>query len=186
MVPPDLSSLTRRERECLRLVKRGLESKEIARELGLSHRTVDAYIDTARRRLNAGSRRQAAELLASHEASEAIPYRILPEPSTLSVSTEAGTDEPSSTQRQGPGGEHDEPSAMLLRDHQAVFLHMPLERGVPLPFRTERRPVNDLGVGELLGVTAALAGGLATVATLSVIALILLMRFLERMVQVGG
>ncbi|MBU3076431.1 helix-turn-helix domain-containing protein [Sphingomonas quercus] len=183
---PEVSSLTRRERECLQLVRRGLESKEIARELGLSHRTVDAYIDNARRRLKATSRRHAAELLAAFEGDQAIPYRILPEPQTLPAAPLAGADGASSTQRQGLEDEPDVSDAMLLKEPSAVFHHLPLTRGFPLPFRTDRRPVNDLGTGELLGVTAVLAGGLAMSATLSVIALVLLMHFLERIVLVGG
>lgn len=57
--------LTPRERECLSLVARHLGSKEIARELGISPHTVDGYLDEARRKLGAATRRDAARRLAA-------------------------------------------------------------------------------------------------------------------------
>lgn len=51
--------LTRRQRECLSLVRKGLTSLQIAAELGMSHRTVNQYIGDACRRLGARNRTQA-------------------------------------------------------------------------------------------------------------------------------
>ncbi|WP_164096634.1 helix-turn-helix domain-containing protein, partial [Serratia marcescens] len=59
--------LTARERDCLRLVARGMSSKEIALALGLSPLTVDGYLKEAVRTLGVSSRREAARILAAHE-----------------------------------------------------------------------------------------------------------------------
>lgn len=52
--------LTPREREILRLIAAHLQSKEIARELNLSPKTVEMHVLSARRRLSGLSRRDAA------------------------------------------------------------------------------------------------------------------------------
>jgi DNA-binding CsgD family transcriptional regulator len=52
--------LTPREREILRLIAAHLQSKEIARALGLSPKTVEMHVLSARRRLSGLSRRDAA------------------------------------------------------------------------------------------------------------------------------
>ena len=48
--------LTERQKACMALVRQGLSSKQIARELGISHRTVDRHVATALERLGAPSR----------------------------------------------------------------------------------------------------------------------------------
>ena len=53
------------QRDCLRLVLAHLNSKEIARELGVSPHTVDQRLRTAMRILNAQSRFEAARIFAS-------------------------------------------------------------------------------------------------------------------------
>ncbi len=62
------ASLSDRQRLCLRLIGRGLTSKEIALETGLTPQTVDTYIKSAMAKLNASSRREAARALQGHEA----------------------------------------------------------------------------------------------------------------------
>ena len=52
-----LATLTPRERQCLMGVARHLQSKEIARELGLEARTVDKHIERAMKKLGAANRR---------------------------------------------------------------------------------------------------------------------------------
>lgn len=52
-------TLSARERECLLASARGLASADIAREFGLSARTVDSHIANARHKLNARSRAEA-------------------------------------------------------------------------------------------------------------------------------
>jgi DNA-binding NarL/FixJ family response regulator len=56
-------SLSPREREILLLVGEGLTSSEIAERLGVVPSTVDSIADGARRKLETGTRRQAASLL---------------------------------------------------------------------------------------------------------------------------
>ncbi|MCA0978367.1 helix-turn-helix transcriptional regulator [Qipengyuania flava] len=46
LAPPDFT-LTRRQMDCMKLVRNGLTSKQIARELGISPRTVDQHIAAA-------------------------------------------------------------------------------------------------------------------------------------------
>ena len=59
----ELKQLTARERQCLVGVAQHRQSKEIARDLGISSKTVDKHIETACKRLGVASRRDAALLL---------------------------------------------------------------------------------------------------------------------------
>ncbi|WP_416235182.1 response regulator transcription factor [Nitrospirillum sp. BR 11163] len=61
MTAPALTHpLTPREAECLRLLARGESSKQIAHTLGLSSRSVDAYLGRARKKLGARNSTHAA------------------------------------------------------------------------------------------------------------------------------
>lgn len=62
--PVDL--LTQRERDCLGLVATHLKSKEIGKELGLSHHTVNQHIASAVKRLKVANRYKAAALYADY------------------------------------------------------------------------------------------------------------------------
>jgi DNA-binding CsgD family transcriptional regulator len=62
--------LTPREREILRLIAGHLQSKEIARELGLSPKTVEMHVLSARRRLSGMSRRDAALAFVAWEGAD--------------------------------------------------------------------------------------------------------------------
>jgi len=55
-------TLTERERQCLRLVFDRLRPKEIGRELGISHHTVNGHLQQAMRKLGATSSIEAARL----------------------------------------------------------------------------------------------------------------------------
>ena len=55
-------TLTERERQCLRLVFDRLRPKEIGRELGISHHTVNGHLQQAMRKLGATSSLEAARL----------------------------------------------------------------------------------------------------------------------------
>lgn len=66
------AKLNQRQRECLRLVYRNLEAKEIARELGLSPHTVVEHLRDARRVLGASRSMHAARLLAEYEGDNRI------------------------------------------------------------------------------------------------------------------
>lgn len=65
----DLSrpELTEGQKACLRLVDDHHTSKEIARKLGISPFTVDQRLDSARRKLRAASRKDAAKMFAAIE-----------------------------------------------------------------------------------------------------------------------
>lgn len=64
--------LTPRERECLRLVHAHLNSKQIARELGIQPATVDRHCENAARKLNAIGRVDAALLLARQLQNDSV------------------------------------------------------------------------------------------------------------------
>lgn len=99
--PPDL---TEGQMACLRLVAQHYTSKEIARELGISHFTVDQRLDAARRKLNAPSRKDAAKIFAAfemraisqplvYEASEPLVYETLPlEPTQFDINQSSTPD----------------------------------------------------------------------------------------------
>lgn len=57
------------QKACLRLVARGMSSKEIAKALGLTPQTVDTYVKVSMARLGASNRREAARMLVAAEAS---------------------------------------------------------------------------------------------------------------------
>lgn len=61
------AKLTDGQKACLRGVLRHMSSKDIARELGISPHTVDQRLRLAMKALGAGSRVQAAFMLAKHE-----------------------------------------------------------------------------------------------------------------------
>ena len=87
-----LSRLTDREREILRLVMQGLQSKQIAKALQppLSPHTVDDHLRSAIRKLEASNRAHAAAILAEHEGI----IKIEP-PQSDSLASTATTGQPS-------------------------------------------------------------------------------------------
>ncbi len=62
--PRGASQLTAREREVLRLIAQGLPSKQIARALGITERTVKFHTTSLLRKLGADNRAQAVALAA--------------------------------------------------------------------------------------------------------------------------
>lgn len=55
---PDLDLLTMREREVLRLIARGYMYKEVAQQLGISARTVEAHVSAVLRKLQLSNRHE--------------------------------------------------------------------------------------------------------------------------------
>ena len=55
---PELDQLTPRERQVLRLIARGYAYKEIARELGISTKTVESHVSAVLRKLQLANRYQ--------------------------------------------------------------------------------------------------------------------------------
>jgi DNA-binding NarL/FixJ family response regulator len=57
-IDPDLDQLTAREREVLRLIARGYMYKEVAQQLGISARTVEAHVSAVLRKLQLSNRHE--------------------------------------------------------------------------------------------------------------------------------
>lgn len=64
--PDEASALTPRETEVLRMVAKGLSSKQIARRMDISHRTVDNHIAATLRKLQLGNRVELARYAIEH------------------------------------------------------------------------------------------------------------------------
>jgi DNA-binding CsgD family transcriptional regulator len=147
--------LSEGQRECLRMVYRHMETKEIARVLGLSPDGVTQRIKTAMRILGVDRRRDAALLLAQHEGTEPYPplvypsrdIAIAPDPSTFGPSIEGGR----------PSGS----SGEAMREEQVAFEAIPLARGPALPLPIGGARPNDVGWGRRLAWIAGITIGIA-------------------------
>ena len=71
-----IERLTDKQRECLRMVYRHMETKEIARVLGLSPDGVTQRIKSAMKTLGVDRRRDAALILAEAEGLDAYPREV--------------------------------------------------------------------------------------------------------------
>ncbi len=71
----DISHLSPMQKTCLRLVYSHLKSKDIARQLGLSPHTIESHIKSARIRLGAATRLDAARILIEHEEQTPHPQQ---------------------------------------------------------------------------------------------------------------
>lgn len=87
MTSSSLAELTDGQKQCLRLVGQHLTSKEIARKLGISHFTVDQRLDSARRKLNAHSRKDAVRIFMTMEQ-ECLSEPFVYEPSDIAAQGE--------------------------------------------------------------------------------------------------
>lgn len=154
-----VAQLTEKQRECLRLVWRHRESKEIARDLGISPHSVDGRIKTAMRALGVDDRYEAARLLAIFEGHGTdqppvyqpsdVPDRPMFTPSLSSLNADGRT--------AGP---------LVLEEAQAAYHLSPTPGPMfapPLP--TKGRPKNDLSASirlfwvVLVAIGAAIAFG---------------------------
>lgn len=106
-------SLTARQKECLRLVSRDRDAKEIARILGLSPETVRGHVKAAMARLGTNSRYEAARRLAAAEATD--PWRG--DPSWGIGST------PVPVEHLGPHPSTVDEAANVVREDRAVFVY---------------------------------------------------------------
>ena len=150
--------LTDKQRECLRLVYRHMETKEIARELGLSPDGVTQRIKSAMKTLGVDRRRDAALILAEAEGLDAYPRQVYqsrdvasaPEPATIPPPTD-GARHQSGLEGRG------------VREEQAVFAAAPPPGSqafpVPFPFRGNRP--SDLSwlrrLGWIIGIMFVIA-----------------------------
>lgn len=76
MARTGFAALSPRQRDCLRLTAEHKSSKEIARELGMTQKTVDAHIAAAITKLDAANRRHAARLFIEYD-NDLPPDKIL-------------------------------------------------------------------------------------------------------------
>lgn len=103
-----LARLTESERKCLYLVDRGLNSKEIARELGRKPNSVDTWLRSAVRKLGVRTRFQAAKLLAGAEeidrpGGKPAISRLRSQVSSIPDADVSADDEASAGEGSGPG-----------------------------------------------------------------------------------
>jgi DNA-binding CsgD family transcriptional regulator len=143
-----VDKLSEGQREVLRRVNRHMETKEIARELGISPDGVNQRIKAAMRMLGVNKRRDAALLLAEAERQDPYQPLVYPprdivsagDPETFGPSTESGR-------------EHGPASIGAMREEQAIFEAVPQLRPqrlrLPLPIRGGRP--GDLNVLQRLG-----------------------------------
>jgi DNA-binding CsgD family transcriptional regulator len=75
MINEAVASLSPMQKTCLRLVYDHLQTKQIARQLGLSRYTVESHIKNARARLGATSRLEAARMLVAAEGDPDPPFQ---------------------------------------------------------------------------------------------------------------
>jgi DNA-binding CsgD family transcriptional regulator len=152
-----VARLSEGQRACLRMVYRHMETKEIARILGISPDGVAQRIKTAMRILGVHRRRDAARILAEAEAEGAISYPPLvnppwdiataPDPLMIALSNE------------GERRRYGEPSGTGLREEQVRFdVALPTSGPMlPLPLG-ETRP-HDVGWLTRLAWIAGIAIG---------------------------
>lgn len=90
-MPSRSDRLTGRERECLRLVHAHMNSKQIARRLGIKPSTVDRHCENAARKLKASGRVDAALLLL---AEQTLQNDSVSEPLPIAAAVAAGSPAP--------------------------------------------------------------------------------------------
>ncbi len=132
-----VSRLTEGQRMVLRMVDRHMETKEIARALGLSPDGVNQRIKAAMRTLGVNKRRDAALILAEAEAAAAYPPLVYP-PLDIADGTGSATFAPSTESGREPAPL----PAGAMREEQAAFGPAPPLRPRrirwPLPVRGGR------------------------------------------------
>ena len=154
MYPMDDRSagLSPRQLQCLRLVARGWEAKEIGRELGISDLTVKNHLSAARAALGVARSIDAARLVAARDAA----------PAAEEDPASAGTWGTSTPGRIGDrsylgvetAGQSGKPADTGLAD--AGDLSFDREAGMPLPFPMRRGQRNDLGIAARLALMVML------------------------------
>lgn len=142
-----IAKLSERQRDCLRLVLRHMQSKEIGRELGISPFTVDNHLKAAIQVLGVSSRIEAALLLAKSEefgpsqrlASQPPP--VAPPPNEPIMATSINEDD----------GRHPVPLAKVVREEQVPFVvHPAAGKSWQWPIPTAERKSNDLTMQQRL------------------------------------
>ena len=136
--------LSERQKEILRLVDQHLQSKEIARRLGIGRRTIDKHIAAAMIHLGVANRRDAARALAQLEGE-----RFPPEPRPLSARPQSQSTVASDTGERWTG-------AIEFAEAQAPFRHPDLGSSTPRRFPLLRGDAHDLTTKKRIGWMMAL------------------------------
>jgi len=143
-----VDKLTEGQREVLRRVNRHMETKEIARALGISPDGVNQRIKAAMRMLGVNKRRDAALILAEVEGQDMYQPLVYP-PRDIARSSDSATFAPSTEN----GRETEPVSSGAMREEQAAFRAVPQPRSgrfrLPLPVRGGRP--GDLNALQRLG-----------------------------------
>jgi len=151
-----ISKLTARQRDCLRLVLRHMQSKEIGRELGISPMTVDNHFRSAIQTLGVASRLEAARLLEAYEQ-EGASQRLTSQPRPVA----SRPDEP---MMRSPATVGDRPQDVMsaLREDQMPYRTYSEVQLIdfPLPIPTKGKPRNDLSIAQRLFWIAILIFGM--------------------------
>lgn len=160
MTLPAIERLNEGQRDCLRLVLAHLNSKEIARELGVSPHTVDQRLRTAMRILDAQSRFEAARIFGALDREN--PYHsLIYQLPTVEPETKNGKLDPSA-------GRTGSKRAGTIDDVEyadgggtVLSLEQSGSRRRPLPVPRYRGEKNNLATVERLGWILAIAIGAA-------------------------
>lgn len=102
MLEDRIAKLSDVQKRCLRLAAEGRSSKEIAPMVGLTHQTVDQYLQRARMTLGAGNRREAAWILAEIESARPFKGFEFKSPDVASSSESAISEVPTEQQQRQP------------------------------------------------------------------------------------
>jgi DNA-binding CsgD family transcriptional regulator len=136
--------LSERQKEILRLVDQHLQSKEIARRLGIGRRTIDKHIAAAMVHLGVANRRDAARALARSEGE-----RFPPEPRPLSAPPSIQPTLPPDTGERWTG-------AIEFAEAQSSFRHGDLGSSIPRRFPLRGGNAHDLTTAQRIGWMMAL------------------------------
>lgn len=152
-----LPALSEGEKQCLRLVSQGFNSKEIARQLHVSEHTVDQRVRTSLRKFGVPSRKEAARLFVTCE--QQPPQSDTYQP--LIYQTEPLASDPD------PASSVDQPDRPDEETEQRTLLRRILAFGPPLGGST-----NELSIdGRILAMIRA-----SVLTGVGVVALLLLIR----------
>ncbi|MGB5725389.1 MAG: helix-turn-helix transcriptional regulator [Parasphingorhabdus sp.] len=160
MTNPAVDRLNDGQRDCLRLVLAHHNSKEIARELGISPHTVDQRLRTAMRILNVHSRFEAAREFAALDTEDGYQPLIYQMPDV----ERARKNERLGSSIGGPGTERTGSiDDVGNADSRSAFkaLEQSENRRRPLPIPRYRGEKNSLATVERIGWILAIAIGSA-------------------------
>ncbi|WP_249055048.1 helix-turn-helix domain-containing protein [Sphingomonas insulae] len=162
--PNRFDRLTRRHRECLRGVRELKGSKEIADALGIEKSTVDKYLTEAVKVLGARNRREAALLLADHDAREQVADAAGPTEKAIDATPDKmGGDFTRLSVSPFPLPSAASPDEVIVGAPgvSGEAPSRPRSPGIRLPFRREGQRDNDQTVGDRLIWIQAITLGIA-------------------------